>query len=85
MSSLLRTSLIAQMRPRVALAKEPARAAPFKVLRQPGSPAVLIELGYISNAEDEKLMRSGAWQKSVAEAVTYAVNEHFRRQGARQP
>lgn len=85
LSNDFRSLLLTQMRPRMPLAKEPARAAPFKVLRQPGSPAVLVELGYISNAEDEKMMGSEAWQRNVAQAVTAAVNDYFKRQVARQP
>ena len=68
-----------QLRPRLALAKEPTRSAPFKVLRQPGSPAVLIELGYMSNAEDEKLMGTPTWQRNVGDAVAKAVDDFFQR------
>lgn len=71
--------LIGQLRPRLALAKDPMRSAPFKVLRQPGSPAVLIELGYMSNAEDEQQMSLPAWQRSVGEAVAKSVETYFRR------
>ena len=78
LSNDFRSLLISQMRPRTTLSRDPARSAPFKVLRQPASPAVLIELGYISNAEDEKLMASQAWQRTVAEAVTAAVGDYFR-------
>ncbi|MFM9942445.1 MAG: N-acetylmuramoyl-L-alanine amidase [Hyphomicrobiaceae bacterium] len=84
LSNDFRSLLLGQMRPRLALAKEPARAAPFKVLRQPGSPAVLLELGYISNPEDEKLMGTEVWQRSIAQAVTAAVAEYFRRQVVRK-
>jgi N-acetylmuramoyl-L-alanine amidase len=55
------------------------RSAPFKVLRQPGSPAVLVELGYISNAEDERLMASAAWQRTLGEGVANAVDEYFTK------
>jgi N-acetylmuramoyl-L-alanine amidase len=78
-----RNLLIARMRSRVSLAREPMRQAPFKVLRQPSSPAVLLELGYISNAQDEKLMSSQVWQRGVAEAVSQAVDEYFRKTPAR--
>jgi N-acetylmuramoyl-L-alanine amidase len=40
---------------------------------------VLIELGYMSNAEDEKLMASGEWQRGVADAVVKAVDEYFSK------
>ena len=77
-SNNFRSLLVNQLRPRLALAKDPLRGAPFKVLRQPGSPAVLVELGYMSNAEDEKLMSSPGWQRGVGEAVVGAVEAYFR-------
>ena len=48
----------------MVLAREPQRSATFKVLPPTGSAAVLIELGYMSNAEDEKLLASGDWQRA---------------------
>jgi len=85
LSSDFRGLLIDTMQQRIALAREPARSAPFKVLRQPGSPAVLLELGYISNATDERLMASEAWQRQVAAAVTQAVSTYFKRWKGRHP
>lgn len=79
LSSDFRGLLIDTMRQRITLAREPARSAPFKVLRQPGSPAVLLELGYISNATDEQLMASEAWRRQLAAAVTQAVGTYFKR------
>jgi N-acetylmuramoyl-L-alanine amidase len=78
-SAEFRQALIKELRPRIAVAREPSRSGPFKVLRQPGSPAVLIELGYMSNAEDERLMGSREWQAGVSRAITAAVDDHFRR------
>lgn len=82
-SSDFRNFLVAQLRSRLRLAKDPTRSGPFKVLRQPGSPAVLIELGYMSNAEDERLMASIEWQRGVADAVARAVGEYFSRHPAK--
>jgi N-acetylmuramoyl-L-alanine amidase len=36
-------------------------------------PAVLIEMGYLSNAEEEKLLTSGDFQNGLALALTEAV------------
>lgn len=84
-SADFRKLLVGEMRPRLAVAREPYRSAPFKVLRQPGSPAVLIELGFISNAADEQSMLTQAWQRKVAEAVKLAVDAYFRRRTAEAP
>lgn len=81
-SSDFRKLLVREMKPRLTLARDPKRSAPFKVLRQPGSPAVLIELGYISNATDEQLMLEPQWQKGVAEAIRLAVDAYFRKRTA---
>ena len=79
LSTDFRGLLLRQMKPRMALARDPRRSAAFKVLRQPGSPSVLIELGYMSNAEDEKLMGAQDWQRRIAEALAAAVHEFFAR------
>lgn len=81
-STDFRGILLRQMKPRMALAREPRRSAAFKVLRQPGSPSVLIELGYMSNAEDEKLLASRDWQRRIADAIAAAIGEFFARRPA---
>lgn len=40
-------------------------------------PAVLIELGYLSNAEEEQLMLSAAFQERVAKAVVKGIKQYF--------
>lgn len=81
-SADFRKLLVGEMKRRLTLAREPYRSGPFRVLRQPGSPAVLIELGFLSNAEDERSMTSQAWQRSVAEAVAKAVDSYFKKRAA---
>lgn len=81
-SSDFRNLLISKLKSSIVLGREPFRSAPFKVLRQAGSPAVLIELGYMSNPGDEKLMSTASWQAKVAIAIRAAVDEHFRHRRA---
>jgi N-acetylmuramoyl-L-alanine amidase len=69
-------------------ATTPHRAAGFAVLKAPDVPAVLIELGYLTNEEDEAQMATEFWRRRVAEALTAALDRHFaaERPGAnRQP
>lgn len=65
------------LRNRVNLSREPQRAANFAVLRQAETPAVLIELGYISHAEEERQMMSADWQRKISAAITNAIDDYF--------
>ena len=47
--------------------------APMRALAGANMPAILIELGYLSNADEEKLLVSGDFQNNVAQALTEAV------------
>lgn len=62
----------------ITLIKNPQRYAAFGVLKAPEVPSVLLELGYLSNKEDEKLMNSKLWQAKVARLVSEAVLKFFK-------
>jgi len=49
--------------------------APFIVLKLPEIPAVLIETLYISNPQEEKLLRNKKFQEAMAKRITQAVLE----------
>ena len=74
--------LVRKMRDRVNLINNPQRAASFAVLKNAEVPSVLLELGYLSNNEDEHLMADPDWQSKVAGIVSEAVVEFF---AGRQP
>ena len=57
-SAELAARLVRNASGRVPLRPQPHRFADFLVLRGAGVPAILFEAGYISNAEDEALLRS---------------------------
>jgi N-acetylmuramoyl-L-alanine amidase len=60
------------------LARSPHRAASLAVLVAPDVPAVLIELGYLSNSSDAGQMNSAAWRGKVAAAIAQAVDANFQ-------
>ncbi len=70
--------LVNKLQNRIKLIKNPQRSAAFGVLKAPEVPGVLLELGYLSNAQDEKLLRNPEWQAKVAEVVTQSVVAYFK-------
>ena len=58
------------------------RFAGFAVLKAPDIPSVLVELGYLSNRSDEKMLRNPRQRKRMAAAMSTAVKRYFERQQA---
>ena len=57
---------------------KPHRFAGFAVLKAPDIPSVLIELGYLSNPGDEKLLTEPRERAKVAVAVRHAIDRYFQ-------
>ncbi|MES2961064.1 MAG: N-acetylmuramoyl-L-alanine amidase [Pseudomonadota bacterium] len=55
------------------------RFAGFAVLTAPDMISVLIELGYLSCKEEEKLLNSLTYKRKVAESLTKAIDEYFSK------
>ncbi|MDP1960706.1 MAG: N-acetylmuramoyl-L-alanine amidase [Reyranella sp.] len=53
------------------------RQAGFAVLTSPDIPAALVELGYLSNPQDEKLLTVRQHQIALARALRGSVDAHF--------
>jgi N-acetylmuramoyl-L-alanine amidase len=53
------------------------RQAGFAVLTSPDIPAALIELGYLSNPQDERLLTIPQHQIALARALRVSVDAHF--------
>ena len=58
------------------------RFAGFAVLKAPDIPSVLIELGYLSNRTDERMLRDAKQRRRIATAMTRAIRLYFDRQQA---
>jgi N-acetylmuramoyl-L-alanine amidase len=76
-------SLVKQLGTTISLSGTPQRSAAFKVLRQADTPSVLVELGYMSHPEDEKLLNTAAWQRRVAAAIGTAIDSYFSKRTAK--
>lgn len=73
-SSLLVKNLGSEIR----LIKNPQRSAAFGVLKAPEVPSVLIELGYLSNVEDERLLQSAEFKSKAGQAIAQSVLDFFK-------
>lgn len=60
------------------LLRKPRRSAGFAVLKAPGVPSVLVELGYLSNKQDARRLISAKHQAKLARAVRRAVDRFFQ-------
>ena len=72
----LAQSVVANFKDEVLLINNPHRHAGFRVLTAPDVPSILLELGFMSNKDDEKLLVDPAWQKKVAGLVAKAVDQY---------
>ncbi len=53
------------------------RFAGFVVLKAPDVPSVLVELGFLTNGNDEKRLTSSKWRNSVSASFVKAVDRYF--------
>lgn len=71
--------LLGDIKPAMKLNKNPRRSADFRVLKAPDVPSVLVELGYLSNSGDEKLLGSPEWRSKVADRFAKSIESFFNR------
>ena len=72
-----RDILVDRIKPDAELLPRPWRSAGFAVLKAPDVPSVLVELGYISNPKEERLLNSSAYRATLSRAIKEAVVEYF--------
>ncbi|SFF30669.1 N-acetylmuramoyl-L-alanine amidase [Fontimonas thermophila] len=66
------------------LQKPDVQQAGFAVLKAPDIPSVLVETAFITNAEEERLLASGAFQASLAEQIFQGIKGYFHSYRPRQ-
>lgn len=65
----------------VGLLRRPHRQANFAVLRGFHIPSVLIEMGFVSNAKDAKLLASAKYRRRLMTAIADYVDQYFKTRG----
>jgi len=71
-----------QLHDRVPLVMKPTGAAPLRVLEPANMPAVLIEMGYLTNADQEKQLAGENFQNTLVQSLVDAVMKYRDVMGA---
>nr|WP_235680896.1 N-acetylmuramoyl-L-alanine amidase [Agrobacterium vitis] len=69
-------SVVTSFDGQINLINNPHRFAGFRVLQAQDVPSVLLELGFLSNKEDEKLLLDPAWRVKVVKLIAEAVKKY---------
>lgn len=69
--------LVDNLRSAARLNHNPERSAGFVVLKAPEFPSVLVELGYLSNAQDVQSLTSSEWRTKAAAAMVKSIDAFF--------
>lgn len=69
--------IVASMHPKVRQLAKTHRYAGFRVLKAPDIPSVLIEIGFLSNPADEKLLASPEYRDLVTSSLVKALDRYF--------
>jgi N-acetylmuramoyl-L-alanine amidase len=77
--------LVDNLRDVTKLNHNPERSAGFVVLKAPEFPSVLVELGYLSNAQDVQSLVSAEWRAKAAAAMVKAIDGFFAGYGQQDP
>lgn len=81
-SSSLADLLVASLDDRVTLLPNSHRFAGFAVLKAADVPSVLIEIGFLSNKQEEKLLQSREYREKVTDGIVAGINAYFRQRDA---
>ena len=78
-SVTLAQTLVENLSSTTKMLRRTHRFAGFAVLKAPEIPSVLIEMGYLSNPVDEKLLGSPAHQRNIAKAILVGIDAYMKQ------
>jgi N-acetylmuramoyl-L-alanine amidase len=77
LSIRLARRLVSELEQDVTMLNNSHRSAGFAVLKAPDIPSALVELGALSNREEERSLRTPAYRQKVAASLVRSVNDYF--------
>jgi N-acetylmuramoyl-L-alanine amidase len=84
-SAALAASVESSLRGRIPMSARAMQQAPFRVLVGANMPAVLIEMGFITNPDQEKLLASDSFQNEIVQALVDSVIRFRDTRAAARP
>ncbi|KJY97747.1 N-acetylmuramoyl-L-alanine amidase [Pseudoalteromonas ruthenica] len=69
---------IKELRKVAKMHKRYPQAASLAVLKSPDIPSILVETGFISNPQEERLLKTAAHQEKLAKAVFRSIRGYYR-------
>lgn len=77
LAARLAEEMISQLQRQVRLLRNTHRFAGFAVLKSPDVPSVLLEMGYLSNREDEKLLKQKSYRQKLVVSIIRSLDRYF--------
>jgi N-acetylmuramoyl-L-alanine amidase len=84
-SYLAAQAIVRQLEPSVEVRRFPVRQADFFVLQAPDIPSILVELGFLSNANDIANLQKSEWRDKAVGAMARGIADYFDQLAAAQP
>lgn len=82
LSKKFANDLVQEVGRETKLLRNTHRFAGFAVLKSPVVPSILFEIGYLSNRQEERQMRSPGHRDKIIESIIRAIDGYFERQKA---
>jgi N-acetylmuramoyl-L-alanine amidase len=79
-SSTFAETLLHRIGDRTPLLQRGHRDAGYMVLLAPDVPAVLLEMGFVTNAEDERALADPEHRRDLMDGVTQAIDDYFAQE-----
>lgn len=76
-SSQMAGLVMEAMHPKITKLPRPHRFAGFRVLKAPDIPSVLVELGFLTNPEDERLLLSREYRDLVTQSIVRGLDAYY--------
>jgi N-acetylmuramoyl-L-alanine amidase len=85
LSKKFANDLVREVGQEINLLRNTHRFAGFAVLKSPVVPSILFEIGYMSNRQEERLLRTKAHRDKIVASISRAIDGYFERQRAANP